>query len=465
MTETLVAGRTVGHRPGRTPAWQPALAFALLAALYAAVSIQQYRRMDSFVFDLGFFESVLRDYAHGQLPQLHFTDSTLAPLHFSPALALLAPVVLVWPSPVAVLVSQALLVAVGVVPLMRAAAPGWTAWAVAVSYGLAPGFSALIGFDFHEVALGVPLLAFSMAAMVRGQHRSAVLWALPLVLVKEDLGMTVAALGLVVLVRGSRRWGVVAMVFGVAAFVLTALVLPHLTGGGFAEKVAPHSAGEAWTALGEGGHEKLRTVLFLLLPTGFLALRSPMLLVVAVPTLGWRFLSDRFTYWEPWFQYDAVLVPVVVGAMIEGAALLRGWVRHVGLALAVAGTLALVPQQYLAFHQVWDPDFWQTSTRTAAVDRVLDRIPSGARVAASDNLGNRIALRTELYLMSDTIGPDGPPLPASDFAQVQWIAVDTLRAPIPRPAWRGFEALLRNGQFEVVAEVDGVVVARRKTDE
>ena len=60
-------------------------------------------------------------------------------------------------------------------------------WVVAVCYGLAPGLGALIGFDFHEVALAVPLLAFSMAAMLRNDHRAAVLWALPLVLVKEDL--------------------------------------------------------------------------------------------------------------------------------------------------------------------------------------------------------------------------------------------------------------------------------------
>ena len=123
-----------------------------------------------------------------------------------------------------------MLVAVGVVPLMRAAVPGWMAWAVAVSYGLAPGVSALIGFDFHEVALAVPLLAFSMAAMVRGQHRAAVLWALPLVLVKEDLGLTVAALGLVVFLRGSRRLGAFAMAFGVVAFAVLALWLPHASG-------------------------------------------------------------------------------------------------------------------------------------------------------------------------------------------------------------------------------------------
>src|SRR3954451_18687405 len=340
MTEAAVADPPVGRRVDRVPLWQASLAALVLATLYAAVSIQQYHRMDSHVFDLGFFESVLRDYAHGHLPRLAFTDTTTAPLHFSPALSLLAPVVLIWPSPIAVLVSQAVLVAVGVVPLMRAALPGAMAWVVAVSYGLAPGFSALFGFDFHEVALGVPLLAFSLAAMVRGQHRAAVLWALPLVLVKEDLGLTVAALGLVVVLRGSRRWGGFAMVFGVVAFAVVAIWLPHAHGGGgFAADVAPSTPGEAWHNLGQGAHNKVRTVLFLLLPTGLVALRSPMLLIVALPTFGWRFLAGRYTYWDPWYQYDAVLVPVAVAAMIEGAVLLRGRMRQAGLTLAVVGTV------------------------------------------------------------------------------------------------------------------------------
>jgi hypothetical protein len=128
----------------------------------------------------------------------------------------------------------------------------------------------------------------------------------------------------------------------------------------------------------------------------------------------------------------------------------------------VAGTLALLPQQYLAFKQVWDPDFWHTPARTAAVDRVLERIPDGRRVAASDDLGGRIALRTDLYIVGDTIGADGPPSPPSDFDEVEWIALDTEIAPAPVPAWRGFAALIQSGEFEVVAQADGVVVARRK---
>ena len=335
--------------------------------------------------------------------------------------------------------------------------PGW--WRV--SYGLAPGFASLIGYDFHDVAPAVPLLAFSMAAMLRGDHRKAVLWALPLLLVKEDLGLTLAALGLVVFLRGSRRLGLATMAAGVVSFVILLLwVLPAIQGAGNqADLYAPHGPAEALHTLFTGVDVKSRTVLYLLVPTGLMALRSPMLLLVALPTFGWRFVSDRFTYWEPWFHYDAVLVPIAVAAMVEGARLLHGRVRTLGMTAAVVGTLALVPT--FPFSQVWQTGFWDTPSRTAAVDKLLDHIPDGSRVAASDTLGSRIALRTELYLVGDTIGPDGPPLPSSEFARAQWIAIDTRAFVAPVPAWKGVAALLDSGEFRVVAHDDGVVVARR----
>src|SRR5260370_34333409 len=58
--------------------------------------------------------------------------------------------------------------------------------------------------EFHEIAFAVPLLAFSLSALVRGHLKAAVLWALPLVFVKEDQGFTVAALGLYLTLAGMR---------------------------------------------------------------------------------------------------------------------------------------------------------------------------------------------------------------------------------------------------------------------
>ena len=66
---------------------------------------------------------------------------------------------------------------------------------IGAAYGLSWGLQQMIDFDFHEIAFAVPLLACSLSALLRGRTRAAVLWALPLVFVKEDQGFTVAAIG------------------------------------------------------------------------------------------------------------------------------------------------------------------------------------------------------------------------------------------------------------------------------
>ena len=268
------------------------------------------------------------------------------------------------------------------------------------------------------------------------------LWALPLILVKEDLGLTIAALGAVVFLRGSRRWGVFAMVFGAVSFlVITALVLPALNGdtGGFADKYAPSGPSDALRILADGASSKVRTVLFLLIPTGFLALRSPMLLLVAVPT---------FALALPLRPAD-LLGPVVpvrrrpradrrrrddrgrAPAARTGARLRSGHRpgrRRPGHARAgaAAGVLAGVGPRLLA-----------DAARGGRVDRALDKIPTDSRVAASDNLGGRIALRTELYLVGDTAAPAGPPLPPSEFDEVEWVAFDRLYPLVADPGVAG----------------------------
>ena len=419
------------------------------------MSIQQYHRMDSYVFDLGFFESVIRDYAHGHLPELPLTDTTVATLHFSPALALLAPVVWIWPSPIAVLVAQAVLVAAGVVPLMRVGRARLDGLGGRGELRPRPGFGALFGFDFHEVALAVPLLAFSMAAMVRGEHRAAVLWALPLVLVKEDLGLTVAALGLVVFLRGlaplgrRSRWS-----FG-ARRVRRAGALAA------ARRRAPAASPRASrrTALGTPGGSSAKERTTSSARCCSCCCRPACSRCARRCSCSWRCRPSAggssptaTPTGTPGTSTTPCWCPIAVAAMIEGAVLLRGRVRQVGLA----------PRRRRHAGRCCRSSTSRSSrsgTPTSGARRpgpppstgCSTRSRTAVRVAASDDLGSRIALRTDLYLIGDTIGPDGPPLPPSDFDEVEWIALDTRIAPAPVPAWRGFVALLDSGEFEVVA--------------
>src|SRR6478735_7173372 len=110
---------------GRT-GWVWGMAGALFVA-YATVSVRLHERLLTSGYDVGIFEQAMRFYAHLRLPvaELKGPGFQLLGDHFSPILATLAPFYRLWPSPLTLLLAQAALLAVAVVPLAR-----WTARAV-----------------------------------------------------------------------------------------------------------------------------------------------------------------------------------------------------------------------------------------------------------------------------------------------------------------------------------------------
>ncbi len=204
-----VAGPRPGRGPGRRPDWVPWLVALAALAAYLIVSLSRYLRLDPGSWDLGIFTEYVRQLAHLHAPvvNIHGSGFNLLGDHFQPIVALIVPFFLLFPSPVTLLVAQAGLTAVSVIPVSRAAAATLgrgAGWAIGAAYGFSWGLAQMIDFDFHEIAFAVPLLAFSLSALIRGRNRAAVLWSMPLVFVKEDQGFTLAALGLVMILCGPR---------------------------------------------------------------------------------------------------------------------------------------------------------------------------------------------------------------------------------------------------------------------
>src|SRR4051812_39546610 len=160
-------------------------------------------------WDLGIFEQAIRGYAHLRAPiaDLKGPGANILGDHFSPIIALIAPVYRVFPTPVTLLLAQAALFAFAAVPVTRVAARllgRSKGVAIGVGYGLSWGVQRAVEFDFHEIAFAMPLIALSLEAVLRGRWWTAMAWALPLVFVKEDMGLTTAAIGCVVAVRVRR---------------------------------------------------------------------------------------------------------------------------------------------------------------------------------------------------------------------------------------------------------------------
>ena len=135
--------------------------------------------------------------------------------HWSPILAVLAPLYWVSNTPVNLLVAQAVLFALAIPPVWmfsRRAFGGGTratvaAYLVSASYALSWPIASAVGFDFHEVAFAPVLTAVALERLQAGRLRTAFLALAGLLLVKEDMGFLVAGIGIYVAVARPRVAG------------------------------------------------------------------------------------------------------------------------------------------------------------------------------------------------------------------------------------------------------------------
>ena len=314
-------------------------------------------------WDLAIFSELAKAYAHLQTPIVPVKGDgyNLLGDHFHPILILLGPIWRLFPTPLSLLITQDLLLAFSAWPLTRLASRltnEWVAGGLGLVYVLSWGMQGAVAAQFHEIAFAMPLLAYASVAFVERRWGAVTAWSAPLVLVKEDMGLTVLMIGVAVILtsavpawyrtctvirpggrgadgpdaagdaagnapkdeaarnrRRGLRLGVGMIVGGIAAFLfaiqvfLPAFNINGVWDYGLSSQDQPTSP-DALT-------HKAMVVVMLILTSGVVGVTSPWLLVV-LPTLAWRFLGSVEFYWvwDNW-HYNATLMPIALGALLD----------------------------------------------------------------------------------------------------------------------------------------------------
>ena len=318
-------------------------------------------------WDLAIFSELAKAYAHFQAPIVPVKGDgyNLLGDHFHPILILLGPIWRLFPTPLSLLITQDLLLAFSAWPLTRLASRltnQWVAGGLGLVYVLSWGMQGAVAAQFHEIAFAMPLLAYASVAFVERRWGAVTAWSVPLVLVKEDMGLTVLMIGVAVILtsavpawyrtctvirpggrgadgldaagdaagnaaesapkddaarnrRRGLRLGGGMIVGGIAAFLfaiqvfLPAFNINGVWDYGLSSQDQPTSP-DALT-------QKATVVVMLILTSGIIGVTSPWLLVV-LPTLAWRFLGSVEFYWvwDNW-HYNATLMPIALGALLD----------------------------------------------------------------------------------------------------------------------------------------------------
>ena len=458
---------------------RPHLVLAVLFLLvFSTISILRYTHYAAMSWDNSIFVQEVRQYAHLHAPivTIKGVGYNILGDHFSPVIALLAPFYLVFPSTVTLLVGQAALFAwsVGIVSrTVEEVSTRAKGLAVGVAYGLSFGLQRAADVGFHEIAFGVPLLAMVMRNLLLKRWYPAAYWALPLVLVKEDMGLTVAMVGVVMLLQRQWKPGALLTVFGPLMFLITInLVIPHfnihghydydsnLPGGSIAQTLFSKPLDTLHSLVSP--IVKLHTTGYLLAITGFMALRSPLVLLV-IPTLFWRYTGSVEFYWGLDWHYSAVLMPILFLATIDGiqradsgrVEWLRSYATKAVIPVVTAISVTLCVVWALPITNATDPSALNSATRVDLLKRAAALVPDGASVEANIPLMDHLATRTDLYWVGS-----GPAQPVTYFAldlSYGWSNPPTDVAAYAHQLYPNatYKVIFNEGQFQVAQLVSG----------
>jgi uncharacterized membrane protein len=409
------------------------LVVVLLALLFAvvegALSWMRYAAVKSDI-DLAIFSQVVWNTARGR----PFFNSIL-PLsehylgnHFSPILAVFAPLYLVWPDPRLLLLAQVLVIALAAWPLFRLAkerllAP-WAAVLLAAAFYLFPAVHHQNLADFHEVALGTTVVMWAFYALLT-QRDLLLFCILPLmVLLREDVVLVIPMMGLYAFFsQRRRRLGAVLFVMGTLLSTLVLFVLiPAFRGGG------DFVYTDYYDYLGDSPLAMARTVLLqpqvwlsralyppkllllvqLLLPVAFLPLLAPSSFLLGGSALAYLVLVD-FPF-APIYtlesQYQALLIPFVFAGAVMGLERLARWLgpRWGTRRVALVGASTVLVASLVAL-ALWGPLSYEdkraevmVTDQSRAEWGLLARIPPDASVLADARFAAPVSTRDRFYV-------------------------------------------------------------------
>ena len=465
------------RRPGRLVA----AGVVVYTLVFSLISLGQHWTFRTHAMDLGYYVQVVWMLGHGLTPHETLLEQHAWAGHLSPILYLLAPLGRLPRVAEALLVFQALALALGAVPLYLMARPrlgAAMASALAVLYLLNPSLHGITTKDFHTAALAIPLLLTAMCAVDDG--RWWLFWpaAILTLATREDAGIAVVGLGLwILLARRHGALGLAVTGLGLAwLFASVEWIVPFFRGGPYPYFTARYAdLGDSLGAvvlspllrpravlLSLLSAERLRYLAALLAPLGFLPMAAPLSAAGAVPALAQNLLSIEPVLFNYRSQYQSFVLPFLLVAAASGLQALarreRGRVkpRHV-LAIAVLTSLVLSARTVNALAV----SRWWPGEGPRSAERLMASIPPDASVTTQERPFAHLAQRRYVYRFPNGLDRsqyafvNGGRLGAGEIGRVPARREDSVVTILPPgPGSR------RPYRFEVVDEAGGFLLLR-----
>jgi uncharacterized membrane protein len=486
----------------------------LCAITFACLSVVRHYTFNTAAYDLAMYDQAVWNTSQGRPFEINLLEDTMPGLtnklgdHVELILLPVAALYRLRSNPDVLLVVQAIALAALIWPLYQLVRHRshsvWLAGIAVALYLLHPGMWNALLFDFHPVTLGAAFLIFALWMLVQRKHLAALIFAVLAMMCKEEIGLSVALLGVYAIffvrrpptspLRGSAqdtsrlicffrsrdwRFGLLLIAIGIAwSAIALGVIVPAFQplgnsyylnrygrlGSTFTEVLlSPITKPDVfWLVI--SGPKRVAYYGDLLLPLGFLPFLGIEMLLPALPDIALNTLSAFAPSRTLDYHYAVVIVPFLILATAWGIDRLAHWLsrwlnrRLVLIAASVFALIAMSAYQidryrgfvplsdrYMGTYTIEprDPIGWQLAAQ----------IPAQAIVSAQFNLLPHVSQRPRAHIF-----------PRIDDATYIFLDTQGVIEPFQTQAeyQAAVDAVRHDPSFEVISEQAGFILLRRK---
>lgn len=421
------------------------LMIGAIALILFACSSLRHALFQSGAFDLGIYDQVVYLISQGQPPISSFLGFHHMGNHAAWAIYPLSLLYKIYPDVHWLLAVQAIALAIGALPtwyLARQA--GLTvrqAEAMAVVYLLYPLVFNVNLFEFHPEVMTLPVFLGAVLAARLGQIWWFCLSIIFILGCKAVLSLTVAAMGIWLLVFEKQRLdGAIALTAGIIWFLIaSSVIIPFFSGseaaavgrysylGNSVLKIACNLLLKPELIFQRLSLDSLEYLGLLVLPVIWgLSPQHLTPLVSAIPTLVLNILSDKHAQRDLIHQYSVPVLPFLLLAVISSLAAGRGLLRsrRAIILWSLLAFLGLAKYGYFWSRYLDSIDTWQSTREAIAqiqngntASLYSDRSPLQGGVLTTHRIAPHLTHRRLIKFVERS------PLP-NDFAQFEYILLD-----------------------------------------
>jgi uncharacterized membrane protein len=417
-----------------------AIAWLLIfTTIFIAIGYYKHINLYTSLFDFGLQEQVIWNSAQGRWFESSPEVNNFLGDHFSPLLIIVIIIYKVFPYSLTILAVQSIAIFLGIYAFFKIAqihyAKSIIPLIVIIILTLYRPIAGVLLFDFHEVALAFPFLAWGLYLIEKKSIKFGITLLLVAMFAKEDVGVFVGMIGLYNFIFNKQKWGIALFVLaGIYSILALFYMIPFFRNG-----IASDSL-ERYSYLGSTINEILQNILQrplwviseivtkykivyllkLLLPIFPVLILLPRFIVLVGPNIAINILSNSYFQSSANFHYDVMITVGLFYLFILSINQLKKYknIIHIKAKLLIIILLILTNVINLYNHKIIST-IYTVENRQAdllALNNIKKIIDAQDTIAVSNSLGGHMGQYRYVYLF------DPPWLPLDIVPQ--YILVD-----------------------------------------